>query len=97
MTIDFQKKIMFIPIVNFITVFLWIGKCFSNVLKPSDFIKTLLKIFVCMIAITIFRILLSDFYTETVFNDIVFYISVYLYFFSMSFFAVKAQEQMELK
>ncbi len=56
MKIKTQKILKFIPIANFIILFIWIGAYYKHVTKPSRFIKNLLKMFLAVILITIPRI-----------------------------------------
>lgn len=94
MSIKTQKILRFIPIVNVITMFCWFGLCFKKSIRQSDYIKALFKMFGYLILITVVRIAISFIFKSEVLDQIVFYVSIYLYFFSISWVSVQAQEKM---
>ena len=94
MSIYTQKFLRFIPILNIITVFAWFRLSSCVEYRQRDYAKNLLKMFVCIIIITLFRIVLNNLFDTELINSIVFLTSVYLYFFSMSAIAVAAQEEL---
>ena len=55
MSIKTQKVLMFIPVVNIITIFSWLGLCARESIEPLDYLKELLKTFLYIIAITAMR------------------------------------------
>lgn len=93
MSIKIQKNIRFIPFVNMITVFCWIGMCFKYPTRQRDFIVTLLKIFSILFFITMVRIIIDVTLKNEIANYIAMWVSGYFYFFTMSWFSVSAQQK----
>ena len=93
MSLKTQKIIRFIPIVNIITIFLWIRVCAIESIRPFEFLKELIKIFLAMIAITAVRIACSFIFQNQILDEVVMWISIYFYFLSMAIGSVKAQEK----
>lgn len=96
MSINTQRKLLFIPIINIISMFQWIKLCSIKSIRPLDFIKELLKMFLLFIVITVVRIIFSFAFDNELFNKIVTYISIYFYCFIMSWTSIRAQEKIYL-
>ena len=94
MSIDTQKKLRFIPIVNVITLYYWFKNLKYAENKPKIIFKTLALIYFSMLLITIARIALIKLVTDEVVLFIGTLVYVYLNFFAISFFAVLSQEKM---
>ena len=95
MTIKKQKIIKYIPIAQVITLFCWIGYYSKNNIKQSDFIKTMMKMFAFVLALTIPRIALNYIFNNDLLNNILFYVSIYPYFWGLATIAVADQEKHE--
>ncbi len=93
MSIKLQKIIMYIPLVNIITVFCLLGVYKKNVLETSRFIKFILLVFLLEFIITIPEIILSGVCDIIILNDIVHWITTYFNFFAYAFLAVREQEK----
>ena len=93
LSIKAQKVIRFIPIVNLITVFCWSVLSFRVVMKPSDYAKTILKMFGCILVIAFFKFAFLSIGIPII-ETISFYVTTYLFMFALSWFAVQAQEKM---
>ena len=93
MSIETQKKLKFIPIINIITMFAWIRICFIKSIKPFDFLKNLLKMFFIFVIITIPRIVCFFALENDTLDRILTYVSIYLYFLTMSWISVESQEE----
>ncbi len=93
MSMETQKILRFIPIINMITMFCWIGLCFKKSIRQLDYFKSLLKMFAYLLLITVVRIAISFIFKNEFLDQIVFYISIYFYFFSISWVSVQAQEK----
>lgn len=94
MSIKIQKVIKFIPIINFITVFLWLRSYAHNAFRIRDFMKKIFIIFALLIIISIPQILCSKFIHNAIVSGIFTFIGVYLYFLAIAWVAVSAQEEM---
>ena len=93
LSIKVQKVIRFIPIVNLITVFCWTGLCLKTVIKPSDYAKTILKMFGCIVVTVLLRLAILSIGIP-ILETISLYATMYLFMLSLSWFAVQAQEKM---
>lgn len=92
MLLKVQKILRFIPVVNFITLFIWLHVCKTNSRKPLYRLKCILFILLCCVVITILRIILARTVQLEIVNEIAYYISIYLYFAAISFTVVYDQE-----
>ena len=95
MSIKTQKILRFIPIVNMITVFVWIGRVFGSAVSFSYFLKHVFKLFFWMIVITVPRIICSFVFGNDILDMILMWVCGYFYFFAMSWVAVSAQEELQ--
>lgn len=94
MKIKTQKILKFIPIANFIILFIWIGAYYKHVTKPSRFIKNLLKMFLAVILITIPRIAAYKIGAPEFVLQLLLYICTYLSMLIMAMIAIKDQEKL---
>ena len=93
MSIKTQKIIRFIPIINFITVFLWIGCVMHNSVRIRDFFKDFLTVFVGMLAVTLIRFAFIQIFENEILNTVTTFLHIYLCFFIFSCVTVRAQER----
>lgn len=93
MSIKMQKIIRFIPIINMITMFCWIKACSIYSIKPSWFLKELLKMFLGFIIITVIRIFITYTWQNDFIDGIATIIAGYFYFLVMALVSVRAQEK----
>ena len=94
MKITTQKKFLYIPIVNFsVIMFSWLLFYYKNNISKSRFIKITCKIFLFCFLVTIPRIIISKIANNLLIENISFYISVIIYMFIPSYFALKDQEK----
>jgi len=95
MTIKQQKVLLFMPIINMIIVFKWIGAVLKN---PSDFstlIKTIFKMFGCIFVVAMLGTLILNNADNYVVIEIATYVMAYLCFLSMAYIALRAQIKLE--
>lgn len=93
MSIQKQKVLRFIPIVNFfVCVFSWLKMYRVKNIKQADFLRAMLIMFLVMLLLTLPRIILSVVFKNDMLDSIVFYISLYFYLFGISAVAVADQE-----
>ena len=91
MSVKTQKIIRFIPILNLIPIFIFLGICFKMPDVQRYFLKFMMKIFaMCLIPIIICTFLLFVF-KNYILQQILFFVLVYLCFLIVSFASVKAQ------
>ena len=93
MSIQIQKWIRFIPVVNLLTMFCWINLCFKKSIKATDYVKELCKMFIFFFIISFIRIACSFTFKNELLDAIVTWISIYLYFLTMSWVAVMHKEK----
>lgn len=95
MTLKKQKIIQYIPIIQFTTVFCWIGYYRRNNLRYGDFFKTLIKMIIFLFVLNVPRILLHFIFKNNLLDNVTFYISIYPSFWGIATMAVNDQEQHE--
>lgn len=93
MSIKTQRILRFIPLVNLATMFFWIKMYHDKPLKHSGFMKALFTMFLVCIVITIPRIAIHFLIDNNTINNLIFYLSSYLYMLGISFVAVADQEK----
>lgn len=92
MKLSLQKKIVYIPIVNFIVImFSWLKMYYRNDLSKVRFIKKTLNIFLYCFLFTVIRIILDKAIDSALLEDLIFYVSIMIYLFIISFVALKDQ------
>ena len=96
-SIKTQRALRFIPIVNMITLFSWIGICLKKPIKLMTCLKTMLKMFLCLFLIAIIRVAVFAIFENDTLDQMVMYISMYLIFFTLSWFSVSAQEKIMIE
>lgn len=92
MTIEKQKILRFIPVVQLLTVFFWLKNYLTKQLPWSNFGKTLLKIFAVLLLIHVPRMILHFIFKNDLLDNILYYISLYPTFFGISTTVVADQE-----
>ena len=90
-----QHVIKFIPIIQFITVFCWINCFRKNNVKYGEFLKYALLMILFLLLINIPRIILHFIFSNDMLDNIMFYVSIYPSFLSVSLMAVTAQKSMK--
>ncbi len=93
MKLYYQKIIRFIPLVQFLTVLCWVNLYRANNLKYSDWIKAFLKMILIVLMINVPRIILHFVFESEALDIIIFYLTLYPNFFSVSNIAVRDQER----
>lgn len=93
MTIEKQKKLRFVPIVNFLTMFFWLGMCFEKAVRWIDFMKELVKIFAFGFLFALMRGVSAYFIQSEIGNRIAFFACVYMCLLAISWVSVGAQER----
>ena len=93
MSIKIQKVLRFIPLINFISVFLWLRLCMVKPMKPTQYFKKLGLMFLLLFLITVVRIVLDKVFNNEIVTTISTWVGIYLYFLSMAWVSVKAQEE----
>ena len=79
MSIKHQKIIRFIPIVNLVTVIFWIRMVLLSKKERMSIFTPLLKAFLCIMVITIVRLLIYNITDTDLLTNIVTWVSFYLY------------------
>ena len=97
MSINTQKKILYIPLINFIIVFCFLRSCFVHTIKMAWFFKKVIIMVIAISIITLLRVGLTSLIHNDVINSIVFLVDVYLNFFVMSKVSLDAQIELETK
>lgn len=95
MTLKKQKIIQYIPIIQFTTVFCWIGYYRRNNFRYGDFFKALIKMIIFLFVLNVPRILLHFIFKNNLLDNVTFYISIYPSFWGIAAMAVNDQEQHE--
>ena len=98
MSISIQKKLLYVPILNFITImFSWLRMYYKNNIPKSRFIKNVLKILLICLLITIPQIIVDKYIDVYMIKNILFFARVILYLFIPSYFALKDQEKFNIE
>ena len=95
MSIQTQKIIRFIPIVNLITLVLLCIKYLSKPLKDTNFFKVMLIMAGIVIGVNIPRMILVLIFDNVTLSHITYCISLYATTLGISWVAVAEQEKME--
>ena len=94
MLMKIQKILMFIPVINIITVFIWIFMSFKYKETAKSNYATSFKMALAAILVNIPRMILSLVFKNDTLDMIAFWVSAYILFFLISLIAVKAQEKL---
>lgn len=94
MNIKIQKIIKFIPVFNYLILFVWLLSYMRGNYNFSRFIKKSVTALFLVIVLTIPRIVLSTTFQEPLLDSIAFYISAYLIPYVLSSFFIKDQEEL---
>ena len=81
MSIKTQRKILYIPIVNFIIAFCLLGRCFRFKIKKIWLFKKYALMLAGILIITLLNVLLDRVIDNLVVDNIIFYVSVYFHLF----------------
>ena len=95
MSIETQKIIRFIPIVNLITLVFLCIKYLSKPLKDTNFFKVMFIMAGIGIGVNIPRIILALVFENMILNNITYCITLYAMTLWLSWIAVAEQEKME--
>ena len=95
MSINNQKKILFVPIINILPLLFWVKMCFNKPIKVSYFIKEYFKLAVSVIGITAIRLFLIAFLPEIGQHFITAMIFIYFYFTTIAYLSIRAQIKIE--
>ena len=93
MSIKTQKIIQFIPIINILTVFIWLNMCMKKGREKVSYYKNLIKMFVGVIVIAITRFISTLVIKNDIIDSILTYVFIYLFFLWISFVSVNAQQK----
>ena len=94
MSIVTQKKIKYIPIINFIIMFIWMNKYFQYKTKITSYLRTLLKMFGGLLLMHIPRMILFYLGTPDIILSVLLWISIYFSFFWIAHVAIKDEERL---
>ena len=89
-----QKILKYIPFIQFITVFCWIGCYRKHNVKSNEFFRYGFMMIAFMLLINIPRMILHFIFHCDLLDSVVFYISIYPTFFGVASIAVVAQENL---
>lgn len=93
MSIKTQKILKYIPIVNLLIMFFWIGAYYRHITKPSRFIINLLKIFAGIIIINLPRIIAYFLGISEIIIELLYYVATYLTMLCIAHIAIIDQEK----
>lgn len=93
MSIKTQKKLKYIPIANFIIMFVWISVYFKYRTKMTDFLKNLFKIFGGLLLVNLPRIILSFIGCSDFILSVLYWISLYFSLFLIAHISIKDEER----
>lgn len=93
MSLKTQRKIMFIPVINFMTVFFFIQFIRKNNIETRYFIKTWIRILLYFLIIVVISEVVIVFLDNQLIKYIAEWISTYFILFMIAFQSVKAQEK----
>ena len=93
MHIRLQKILCFIPVVNLIPLFLWVGTTLQHRVSLKQHILTLLKMFAAVLLISVCDVALSAIIKNSTILPIISLAAFYLITLTLSCFAVSAQEK----
>lgn len=93
MSIKTQKILKYIPIVNLLVMFIWIGAYSRHISKPSRFNINLLKMFAGMIIINLPRIMANYLGAPEIIIELLFYVATYLSMLCIAHIAIIDQEK----
>ena len=92
----FQKRILFIPIINCFIIFIWIFNCFKSKNSGKIFLKALLLAFIYLTTVIIIDIILTKgFYNSLTFVTIKNYVMLYIMPLSFGFGLISFQIKLE--
>ena len=94
MSIETQKKIKYIPIINFIIMFIWMNKYFQYKTKITSYLRTLLKIIGGFLLIHIPRMILFYLGTPDIILSVWLWISIYFTFLWIAQVAIRDEERL---
>lgn len=97
MSINTQKKILYIPLINFVIVFCFLRSCFSHKIKMTWFFKKGIIMLVAISIITLLRVGLTSLIDNALIDKILFWGDVYLNFLVMAKVSLDAQIELETK
>lgn len=97
MSIKKQKRLLFLPVVNFIIPFIWLYKCFHNKITMGCFFKKAIIMVIGMMVVSFARVLLSYIIDNAVVKTIVYLVDIYLCFLIMAKVSLDAQIELESK
>jgi len=93
MDIKIQKKLRFIPIVNFlISSFSWI-KWYMHFPDPKSFLKIFFQLFLSMVILSLPTAICSNFIESQTLNDVLFLIQIYVTLYIISYIFIQDQEK----
>ena len=95
MSIKTQKRLLFIPIVNFIIPFCWLKRCFAHSITMSWFFKKAIMMVVGIMIVTLLRVGLSSLIDNATIDRILFFIDTYFCFLIFAKISLDAQIELE--
>jgi len=95
MSIKTQKRLLFIPIVNFIIPFCWLKRCFAHSITMSWFFKKAIMMVVGMMFVSLVRVVLVTLIDNPTIDTILFCINIY--FCLLIFAKISLDAQIELE
>ena len=93
MSTETQKKLLFIPIANLISLFCWIKACYDYQAEHLQFLRTLFIMFVPVIIFAVIQITVQALCPIDTLNTIVSIVCSYALTVALSYLAIRAQEQ----
>ena len=97
MSIEKQKIIRFIPVVNFITAVFWIDLVIKNKIPMKAIIRPLIKSMICVVVFNVPRMMLITVIDDVLINTILFYVATYLTDLAIAFIFVDDQIKLQKK
>ena len=97
MSIEKQKILRFIPVINFITAAFWVDLVMKNKIPMTAIFRPLIKSMICVVVFLIPRIILDRMLDDVLINTIVFYVATYLTDLAIAFIFVDDQIKLQKK
>ena len=94
MSLKIQKVLQFIPILNIIMLYFWVNLCLEKSINFHKLFKDILKASIFCLVFLVLAILCSSISESKILDIIIALIYVYLFFVSISWVAIRAQEIM---
>lgn len=91
MSIRAQKILRFIPVVNFLTVFMWLSACAKATITLSYIVKSVIKMMLALAALAIARLVCIYTINNSIVNFVILLVHLYCSLLVVAWTAVREQ------